>query len=135
MDKDDKIIRPSRRKTADGKHSKMKPAARKTNDVDLLDENEQERILEAISISVPRAPLPKMAKPIWGRFLGAKVLLLLRDGIEIEGILLEIAWDFVRLDNMLEVGPDFRRSGPWVMIDTSDVKRIYPANTDYEHNG
>ncbi len=127
MDKD-KRIQPSRRKTSDAKHSKTKPAAPKAPDVDLLDRQEEDRILEGLSISVPVAPLPKRAQPFWGRYLGVKVLLLLKDGTEIGGILREITWNFIKVENFLEVGRDRRRSAPWVLIDSSDVKRIYPAN-------
>ena len=132
MDKDKERIRPSSKKTCDG--NKMQPAAPKTDELDLLDQS-QERVLEGLSISVPVQPLPKLAKPFWGGLLGTKVFLLLKDGIEISGILRQIAWDFIRLENFLEVGKNRRGSASWVMVDTSSVSRIYAANAEFEHTG
>jgi hypothetical protein len=136
MDKDQgkDRIRPSKRKADDENHDKMQPAAPKTNEVDLF-EQEHERVHEKLSISVPVAPLPKRAQPFWGRYLGTKVLLLLKDGTEVAGILREILWDFVRLENVLEVGRNYRVSAAWAVIDASSVARIYPANAQMEHNG
>jgi hypothetical protein len=137
MDKDEKRIRPSRRKNADETLDKMQPVTPRTDEVDLLslDEQYQEHVTEKLSISVPVAPLPKRAQPFWGRYLGTKVLLLLKDGTEIGGILREVMWDFIRLENFLEVGRNRRGSASWVMVDATDVARIYPANAQFEHNG
>lgn len=93
---------------------------------------EQERIQEKLSIPIPVAPLPKRAKPFWQRYLGTRVLLRLKNGIEISGILKEILWDWIRLENVLEVGKDHRVSADWIMVEASSVSRFYPGNAHFE---
>jgi hypothetical protein len=92
----------------------------------------EDRIQERLCISVPAAkPVPR-PKPFWRRYLGAKVLLELKDGIEISGILREILFDWIRLENVLEVGKNHRVSADWIMIDASSVSRFYPGNAHFE---
>lgn len=129
----DKRIRPSRKKTGDVNEAKS--GTPETDEVDLLDQEEQGRVEEKLSISVPVAPLPKRAKPFWGRFLGQKVLLQLRDGAQVTGILRELLWDYVRLENVSEIGRNYRLTSAWLVIDTASVARIYPADADVEHTG
>jgi hypothetical protein len=100
---------------------RMKPRSRK-----------QERIMEKLSISVPAPKLLPTVKPIWKRYLGWKVRLQLKDGTEIGGVLREILWDWIRLENVLEVGKDYRLNADWVMVDASTVSRFYPANAQVE---
>jgi hypothetical protein len=130
MDKDEKIIRPSRKKNCGEKHDE---STMKIDEIDFIDP--QERVLEGLSISVPTRPLPKLAQPFWGRYIGQRVLLLLRDGAELVGTLRGVQWDFVRLENILEVGRNKRVTADWVVLDSSSVARFYPANAQIEHNG
>lgn len=107
------------------KKKRMKPRSKKETP-------KQERIQEKLSISVPMPKLPPSPKPFWQRFVGTKVRLLLRDGTEIGGVLKEILWDWIRLENVLEIGKDYRLNADWVMVDASTVSRFYPANAQVE---
>ena len=130
MDKD-KRIRPSKRKS--GFENEAKPTTLGADDIDIIDQEERERVLEGLSIAVPTRPLPKLAKPFWVRYVGQRVLLLLRDRTEIQGILQSLQWDFVRLENVFEVGRTKRVTADWVILDSSSVTRVYPANAHIEH--
>lgn len=74
-------------------------------------------------------------KPFWRRLWGTRVILKLRDGTEVEGILRGILRHFIKLENVLEVGRNYRVSAGWVVIDSAGVVRIYPANADFDYHG
>jgi hypothetical protein len=76
-------------------------------------------------------PLPR-PKPFWRRYSGSKVLLKLKNRIEISGILREILFDWIRLENVLEIGKSQRVTSDWIMVDAASVSRFYPGNAHFE---
>ncbi len=71
-------------------------------------------------------------KPFWQRFMGSKVLLKLENGTEVAGILREIRFDLIGLEDVLEVGRNHRVSADWIMVNASSVSRFYPGNAHFE---
>lgn len=71
-------------------------------------------------------------KPFWQQCLGTRVLLKLKNGTEVAGILREIHSDLVGLEDVLEVGKNHRVSADWIMVNTSSVSRLYPGNAHFE---
>ncbi len=129
MDKKE-IIRPSKQKTEDT--IRMQPATPKGDNLEFSDKQEQDRIKENLSYSVPVPPLPPAPKLALGRYVGKSVRLQLRDGSVLIGDLDLQRWDFLYLSNVEEIGKDYRLTADWCALDGDTVVRIYPATAKVE---
>jgi small nuclear ribonucleoprotein (snRNP)-like protein len=124
MDKKE-IIRPSKKKTEDT--MKMQPATPESDNMEFSDKQEQDRVTEKLSYSVPMAPLPPTPKLALGKYVGKSVRLRLRDGTVVIGDFDRQQWDFLYLSNVEEIGKDYRLTADWGAVDGDTVVGIYPA--------
>lgn len=90
-------------------------------------EDQQERVQESLSISVPPARVPK-PNPALLNYRGQRVRLLLRDGVKVVGNPDRTQWDFFRLTNVQETGADYELTADWIAIRDETIARIYPAD-------
>lgn len=93
-------------------------------------EEPQERIAEERSVSVPTQPLLKPTG--LGTFFGKSVLLLLRDGSIVPGLLQKRLFEFLHLLNVVEIGAGYKLTADWCAIDLASVARVYPAEAKIE---
>lgn len=90
-------------------------------------EDQQERVRESLSISVPPARVPK-PNPALLNFKGQRLRILLKDGVVLKGTPDRTLWDFLRLTNVQETGEDYELTADWIAIRDDTIARVYPAN-------
>jgi len=94
------------------------------------DQQEQDRVAEKLSISVPTQPLLRPTG--LGRYFNKNVRVLLRDGNTTEGFLQGRSWDYLHMLNFVETGKDEKLTGSWCGIALDSVSRIYPGDVKVE---
>ena len=94
------------------------------------DQQEQERVAEKLSISVPTQPLLRPTG--LGRYFNKNVRVLLRDGNTTEGFLRGRSWDYLHMLNFVETRKDEKLTGSWCGVALDSVSRIYPGNVKVE---
>ena len=93
-------------------------------------EDQQERVTEKLSISVPTQPLLRPTG--LGRYFNRNVRVLLRDGNTMSGFLQGRSWDYLHMLNFVETGKDERLTGSWCGVALDSVSRIYPGDVKVE---
>ncbi len=94
------------------------------------DQNEQERVTEGLSISVPTQPLLRPTG--LGKYFNKNVRVLFRDGNTTAGFLQGRSWDYLHILNFVETGKDERLTGSWCGVAVDSVSRIYPGDVKVE---
>jgi hypothetical protein len=123
-------IRPSRQNTKDD--MELKPATAKADNMDSCDRQEQDRISEGLSYSVPMAPLAPTPDLGLGTYVGKFVQLHLRNGSVIRGDMVRPQWDLVRLENVERTWKGYRLTADWGALRDDTVAEIYPGNAQVE---
>ncbi|MGA3112906.1 MAG: hypothetical protein ABSF90_00580 [Syntrophobacteraceae bacterium] len=103
----------------------MKPVTPKTDEIDLLSQDEQEHVTEKLSISVPTQPLLRPTGLL--AYIGQRVRLLLRDGTVVIGFLQKRQWNYVHLLNVEEITREERLTWDWCDVELGSIARVYPA--------
>lgn len=125
MEENKRKIRLSKQHTKGSKE--LEPGTPILDEVDSasLDQPEQERVTEKLSISVPVQPLQRPTGVM--AYAGQRVRLLLRDGTVVIGFLQKRIWNYAHLLNVEETGKDFKITADWCDVDLGTIARIYPA--------
>lgn len=127
---DKQRIRPSKQNTKDD--MELKQAMLKGDNMEFSDEQEQDRIEEKLSYSVPLTPLPPRHDLALAGYIGKFVQVHMRNGSVIRGDMVRPQWDLVCFDNVERTWGDYRLTGDWGAVRDDTVAEIYPGNAKVE---